>query len=74
MNPRACIRRSKMTIGDWGRGVILTTGEAVRRIIPCRQFTLDTLPILYPLFSLNRRCILNTGQIDPSVHIEHRIT
>jgi hypothetical protein len=42
-------------------------------VIPYRQFILDTLSILYPLFFLNRRFILNLGQIDPSVHIESRI-
>jgi hypothetical protein len=61
MNPPTGIRRSKMTTGDRGRGFILTTGEAGPMVIPYRQFTLDTLSILYPLFSLNRRFILNTG-------------
>ena len=73
MNPRTGIRRSKMTTGDRGRRFILTTGEARPRVISYRQFTLDTLSILYPLFLLNRRFILITGQIDPSVHIEHGI-
>lgn len=73
MNPRTGIRRSKMTTGNRGRGFILTTGEAVPMVIPYRQFTLDILSMLYPLFFLNRRCILSTGQIDPSVYIEHRI-
>ena len=73
MNPRTGIRRSKMTIGDGGRRFILTTGEARPRVILYRQFTLDTLSILYPLFLLNRRFILVTGQTSPSVHNDHGI-
>jgi hypothetical protein len=72
MNPPSGICRSKMTTGDRGRGLILTTAEAGPMVIPHRQFTLDTLFILYPLFDLDCRFILNTGQIDLSVHIEYR--
>jgi hypothetical protein len=73
MNPRTGIRRSKMTTGDRGTRFILTTGGARPRVISYRQFTLDTLSILYPLFLLNRRFILITGQTGPSVHIEQWI-
>jgi hypothetical protein len=72
MNPPSGICRSKMTTGDRGRGLILTTAEAGPMVIPHRQSALDTLSILYPLFVLDRRFKLNTGQIDPSIHIEHR--
>jgi hypothetical protein len=72
MNPPSGIRRSKMTTGAWGRGLILTTAEAGPMVIPHRQSTLDTLSILYPLFGLDCRFILVTGQTDLSIHIEHR--
>ena len=70
MNPRTSIRRSKMTTGNRGRRFILTTEEAIPRVISYRQFILDTLSILYPLFLLNRQLMLIPGQIDPSVQIE----
>ena len=72
MTPPTSICRSKMTTGNWGRGFILTTGEARSMVIPHRQSTLDTLSILYPLFVLDRRFILNTDQISLSIRIEHR--
>jgi hypothetical protein len=73
MTPHTSARRSKMTIGDGGRGFILPTGEAVAVVIPYRQFTFYPLSILYPLFLLNRRHILGPGQIDPPVYIDQRI-
>jgi hypothetical protein len=72
MNPHTSARRSKMTIGDGGGGFILPSGEAVSVVIPYRQFTLYPLFILYPLFLPNRRYILDSGQIKPSVYIDQR--